>query len=50
MLLLNYRHEKDKHPNLDLASTEETVDNENKGSDEKEDHIFNYHKAKLAYG
>ena len=48
--LSNYRHEKDKHPNLDLASTEVTVDRENKESDEKEDHILNYHKAKLAYG
>ena len=27
-----------------------TVDSENKESDEKEDHILNYHKAKLAYG
>ena len=46
----NYRHEKNKHPNLELANTEETVQNENKGSEEKEDQIFNYHKAKLSYG
>ena len=47
---LNYKHEKKKHPNLELVITEETVQNENKGSEEKKYQIFNYHKAKLSYG
>lgn len=48
--LLNYRHEKNKHPNLEFVINEETVQNENIGSEEKKYQIFNYQKAKLPYG
>ena len=46
------RHEKQSHPDLQATytSSPETGHVINSAEEKKEDHVFNYHKAKLTYG
>ena len=46
------RHEKQSHPDLQATCTSspETGHVINSAEEKKEDHVFNYHKAKLTYG